>query len=149
MIIQYASFDQHRAEVERLMVPHWHEVAKHKDRMVLAPDWAKYADLEAHGKLFVVYVLDDDYNLLGYSFNFLDTHIHYKDLIVASNDALYVSPAARNSAAGLRLIRATKDRAAELGAKLMLWHAKQGSALDKLFLAKRLQVQDVIYSEPL
>ena len=131
------------------MVPHWHEVAKHKDRMVLAPDWDKYAALEAQGKLFVVYVLDDDYNLLGYSFNFLDTHIHYKDLMVANNDAIYISPADRNSMAGLRLIKATKLRASELGAKLMIWHAKQGSALDKLFIAKRLQVQDTIYSEPL
>ena len=149
MIIQYGSFDRYKADVERLMVPHWHEVAKHKDRMVLAPDWDKYAALEGQAKLFVVYVLDDDYNLLGYSFNFLDTHIHYKDLLVASNDALYVSPEARNSMAGMRLICATKARASELGAALMLWHAKQGSQLDKLFIAKRLQVQDVIYSEPL
>lgn len=149
MIIQYGTFDQHIEQVKALMVPHWHEVAKHKDLMVLAPDWGKYQALEEAGKLLVVYVLSDDYTLLGYSYNILDNHLHYKDVVVASNDALYVCPSARNSAAGLRLMKATKDYAIMRGANLMLWHAKQGSQLDRLFIAKRLQVQDTIYSEPL
>lgn len=149
MIVKLGTYNAHIEAVKRLMVPHWEEVAKHKDRMVLAPDWDKYAALDDQGKLFVVYIFTDDYELIGYSYNFLDTHIHYKDLVVASNDAIYVSPEHRNSPAGLRLIKATKATAKVLGADLMLWHAKQGSALDKLFIAKRLQVQDTIYSEPL
>ena len=149
MIILQGGPCDFKTTVQSLLEEHWQEVAKNKELMVLAPDWERYQALHAAGMMFTLYAWDDDYNLLGYSCNILDRHMHYKGLTVASNDVLFVSKAHRASSVGLRLMAATKAAAKVHGAQLMLWHAKADSALDRILKAKRLAVQDIIYSETL
>lgn len=132
----------------KLFTAHYAEVAKNKDLMVLSPDWERYAYIEQSGKLLVLGAYVDG-ELVGYSVNFVDYHLHYSGLKVCSNDLLFVHPDFRQSPLGLRLMKDTKRHARFYGCALMLWHAKEGSALDQLLQRKRLPVQDIIYADKL
>ena len=135
--------------VQSLLKEHWQEVAKNKEVMVLDPNWVRYQALHDAGMMFTLYAFDEDETLLGYSCNIIDKHMHYNGLTVVSNDVLFVSKAARNSSVGLRLMAAIESKAKALGAKLVRWHAKENSPLDRILKAKRLPVQDIIYSKTL
>lgn len=149
MIIFEASVTAYTATVSHLLYLHWDEVAKNKALMQLRPDWHRYQDLEDADKLLVLYAFEGT-ELVGYSCNVIDYHLHYCALKVCSNDVLFVHPDHRGTV-GLRLIKETERIAKERHAELMLWHAKQDSQLDKLLRRKheRYAVQDVIYSTPL
>lgn len=130
-----------------LLHAHWDEVAKNKQVMVLKPDRERYAYLDEHGGLLCLWALDADGEIVGYSVNFIGPHIHYADLNVANNDVLFLREDLRQSTLGLRLIRETERAAKARGAQLMLWHAKEGTSLDKIMPRLRYGVQDIIYSK--
>ncbi len=130
-----------------LLVSHWDEVAKNKRVMVLKPDRERYAYLDENDGLVCLWALDPDGEIVGYSVNFIGPHIHYADLRIANNDVLFLREDLRPSTVGLRLIRETEKAARARGAQLMLWHAKQGTSLDKIMPRLGYGVQDIIYSK--
>lgn len=129
-----------------LLKMHYDEVAKNKSIMVLDPDRAKYQAIESAGKSLCLAAFVDE-KIVGYSVNIVDTHIHYVGLVCCVNDVLFVDPVYRNSRCGLMLIKQTESVAKDRGAKLMLWHAKSGTALDLLMPKIGYGVQDIIYSK--
>jgi hypothetical protein len=135
--------------LDYLVLPHYEELAKNKGLMVLAPDWERFNAIEDAGKLLTLYATEQG-KVVGYSVSVIDTHIHYKHLTLCANDLLYVAPGQRGTV-GLKLMSETERIAKELGAQIMLWHAKTDSPLNRIFLAKhkRYAVQDIIYSTPL
>ena len=74
-------------------------------------------------------------------------HFHYADLRVTQNDVLFVKKEFRGGRLGLRLLKATEDHAKSEGCKLMLWHAKENTALDKLLPKLKYGVQEIMYSK--
>lgn len=139
-----------------LLKQHWLEVAKHKDILVLRPDWDRYAAMAASGNLFAiaawVSVIDGDEQkeeMVGYSANLLFKHLHYADATVCQNDVLFVAEDYRKSRIGMQLMRETERIASARGAKLMLWHAKEGTALDRMLGRPNsgYDVQDIIYGK--
>lgn len=131
-----------------LLELHWEESAKNKGLMVLNPDKERYKAIDKTGKLLGIYAYVGS-ELAGYSVNFVDNHLHYKDLIVCSNDVLFLDPAYRATPLGLRLMRKTEQFAKQRGARLMLWHAKENSPLDLILQRMKFNVQDIIYSREL
>jgi hypothetical protein len=131
-----------------LQLEHWEEIAKNKHLMVLAPDVDKYRAIEQAGKLFAVLAYDGD-EMVGYSVNILDHNLHYRDLLQAQNDVLFVKPSHRAGRLFMRLREATLRMAAARGARLMLWHAKEQTPLAAILPRLGCKVQDVIYSEEL
>lgn len=131
-----------------LLEEHWQEVAKNKHLMVLKPDYEKYKAMEDAGALLSLIAYENN-EVVGYSINFLTNHIHYADLLTCYNDVLFVKLEKRKSPLGLRLIGYTERAAREKGAKLMLWHAKQNTALDSILSNRRLNVQEIVYSKEL
>lgn len=142
---RYADFI---ANAGQLLQEHWEEVAKNKGIMVLKPDNRRYIAMEQHGILFTLVAYDHG-KLVGYSLNFINQHLHYADLRYAQNDVLFVKDEYRNSPWGLKLIKETERVAREKGARMMLWHAKQGTQLDKIMPRLKYGVQDIIYSKEL
>lgn len=131
-----------------LLRQHWHEIATNKDLMSLSPADDVYQSMEDAGVLFILgYFVDGD--LVGYSANFVHPHLHYSGLIYCQNDVLYLDPDHRNGGAGIRLMNATEREARSRDARLMLWHAKDGSNMEHLLLRRKYDVQDVIYSKVL
>lgn len=128
-----------------LLDEHWQEVALNKRLMVLKPDGARYLHLESLGQFFSLGAFIDD-ELVGYSGNFISQHIHYADLCFVNNDVLFVAKEHRASPLGLRLIRETVAEARRRGARMMLWHGKEGTPLADLLPKMDYKVQDVVYS---
>lgn len=134
-------------EMWSLLAAHWDEVAKNKQVMVLKPDRAKYEQLEAAGGLLCLAAIEPDGQIVGYSVSFIGPHIHYADLIVANNDVLFLREDLRPSSIGLRLLKETERAAKARGARLMLWHAKEQTALAKIMPRMGYGVQDIIFSK--
>ena len=131
-----------------LQQEHWEEIARNKHLMVLAPDVDKYRAIEQAGKLFAVLAYDGD-EMVGYSVNILDNNLHYRDLVQAQNDVLFVKQSHRAGRLFMRLREATLRMAAARGARLMLWHAKEQTPLADILPRLGCKVQDIIYSEEL
>lgn len=133
---------------EELFKEHWDEVAKNKSLMVLKPDRERYLGLEASGNLVTLFAYHGD-EIVGYSCNIVSTHLHYSDLLCGYNDVLFIREDHRNSPLGLRLIKRTELELKNRGVKLILWHAKQNSTLDKILPRLKCDVQEIIYSKVL
>lgn len=131
-----------------LIREHWDEVARNKEVMVLKPHVDVYRALEEQGCLLSLGAFDEE-TLIGYSVTIVSRHLHYSDLTYASNDVIFVSSTHRSGRAGLMLMRETERRAKEMGARLMLWHAKKHTALESILPRIGYDIQDVIYSKQL
>lgn len=135
-----------QAQAAALLHAHWEEVAKRRDLMVLAPDWPRYEQLEANGALLSVGAFVDGV-LVGYSLTLVGPHLHYVGLTVAQNDVLFVAKEHRHGRIGLDLIRKTEEMAKERGARLVTWHAKEGTALAALMPRLGYDVHEIIFSK--
>jgi GNAT superfamily N-acetyltransferase len=137
-----------RASAEKLLRAHWEEVAKRRDLMVLAPDWDRYEALESAGVLVSLGAFVDG-RLVGYSVTIVGPHLHYVGLIYGQNDVIYVAPEHRKSRIGLSLIRETERLSAERGAKLVSWHAKEGTSLHAMLPRLGYSVHETIFTREL
>lgn len=131
-----------------LFYEHWQESARNKQLMVLKPDVEGYTMLENSGKLVTLYAYIGDV-LVGYSCNIITNHLHYADLTVAYNDVIFIHPDYRDTPVGLRLIKETEKSCKEKGASLILWHAKENTALSKILPRMKCKVQEIIFSKEL
>ena len=133
-----------------LFKAHYEEVALNKDITKLDPDWESYAKLEKMDLLIMLAAWREK-KLIGYSASVLvPQHLHYRDICYAQNDVLFVAPEHRGGSLGARLIRETEQAAREHGATRYFWHAKKGSALDRLLGHREIYiVNDIIYSRVL
>jgi len=148
--IQQCSVDMIRdLGIEGLLEEHWDEVALHKDLMVLSPDWHRYYEIEERGMMLVLAASTPADGIVGYSVTFIVPHLHYSDLIVANNDLLFVSKDWRRTGLGPRLILATESASRERGARMMTWHAKPKTILNKLMPKIGYGVQDIVHSKEL
>jgi GNAT superfamily N-acetyltransferase len=119
-----------------LLEEHYAELATVPDIMLLKPDVERYQTLEAAGNLFAIGMFDTHVDgaetLVGYSVNIVCTNLHYGDLLMCQNDLLFVRKSHRRGMTGMRLITATERAAKDRGVKMMLWHAKPGTTLDRM-----------------
>lgn len=134
--------------IQPLFVAHREELTTNKELMQLNPDIETYRKLEASKVLLALAVYMDDV-LAGYSITFISPHLHYKDLICAHNDLLFLQKQYRNGKVGLALMQETERLAKERGAKMILWHAKNDTPLAKLLPLRGFVVQDIIFSKEL
>ena len=144
--IRLCTFDEFKVVAEPLFKPHYDEIARNKQVMKLKPNWPLYEALDRTGWLFV-YIAMQDNVCIGYSMNVMMHHLHYADLRIAQNDILFVKKEFRGGRLGLRLLKATEDHARSEGCKLMLWHAKENTALAKLLPKLKYGVQEIMYSK--
>lgn len=131
-----------------LLRAHWQELVLHKALMVLKPDIEAYRELEAQGQLVSLGAFLGE-EAIGYSINVLQRHKHCADLVVAQNDLLFVNPAHRQGLAGHLLIRWTERTVRAHGARLLLWRAGPGTALESLMPRLGYGVQELVFSKAL
>lgn len=143
--IRHIALAELSAQAGELLKAHWREIAREKDLMVLDPDWSRYEQLEAAGLLLSLGAFDGE-QMVGYSVGLVHPHPHYRGLVYYQNDVLFVSPEARHSRLGIRLIQDTEAAAEAMGARWHAWHAKKGSKLDFLLERKGYAVHDIIYA---
>lgn len=134
------------AELLPLLQMHRDELATNKALMVLNPNWEMYRALEQNDALLALLAYCDD-EIVGYSACILTKHPHYMGLTYAHNDVLFLAPAFRGGRLGIQLIHATEQAAKERGAQMVMWHAKEGTALLGMLPRMGYKVQDVIFSK--
>jgi hypothetical protein len=110
-------------EMEILMEEHYQEITLYKDKVKLDPDWIAYKTMEDKNQFFL-FTARVDGELIGYSAFFLKPHIHYKDLLVASNDVLFLNKKYRSGLTGIKLIKYSEQKLKEIGANKVTWHVK-------------------------
>lgn len=132
--------------VTPLLERHFQEIAKFKDISTVKPDVERYEMIESQGR-FIGLVAELGDEVIGYSANFILMNLHYSDVRFCQNDVLYVVPEHRKSRAGYLLMKFTVATAQERGAQLMLWHAKENTALNTLLPRHGYEVMDVIWAK--
>lgn len=108
-----------------LVKKHYEEVTLHKEIKKLDPDWDRYLKLEALSQ-FVFLTARDDGEMVGYCSMFVMPHIHYKDTLCATNDAIYLLPEYRKTDVGPKLIGYAEKIAKVMGCQHIVWHIKYG-----------------------
>ena len=110
-----ASVVELRQRLEPLLLAHRQEMPTHQYAPLPAPDWEKYYRLDAIGRLILVAV-EEGPKLVGYCSCILATMQHDRELVVASNDAIYLRPEYRGAGVASRLISFCEAEAARRGA---------------------------------
>lgn len=112
-----------KEELKSLLDKHYEELTLDKDVVKLDPIWSLYGELEEKNQFFLFTVRDEDV-LVGYSAFFMKPHIHYKDLMVATNDVIFLKKEYRLGITGIKLLKYSEQKIKELGAKKITWHVK-------------------------
>ncbi len=135
-------------EVQPLLERHFAELARNQDRITLNPDWARYAATEQN-KALLVFTARDKGELVGYAAFIVGSHLHYRDLTVASNDVLWLAPAHRVGRTGVRLIRFCEQMLTEQlpPHHCIAWHAKENTALASMLGRMGYGVQDILFTK--
>ena len=144
--IRLCTYDEFVVLADPLFEEHYEEIARNKQIMKLKPNYQLYEALNSTGWLFIYVAMRDDV-CIGYSMNIMMHHLHYADLRIAQNDILFVKKEFRGGRLGLRLLKVTEDHARSEGYKLMLWHAKENTALAELLPKLKYGVQEIMYSK--
>ena len=144
--IRLCTYDEFCVIADPLFEEHYEEIARNKQIMKLKPNYHLYEALNSTGWLYIYVAMRDDV-CIGYSMNIMMHHLHYADLRIAQNDILFVKKEFRGGRLGLRLLKVTEDHARSEGCKLMLWHAKENTALAELLPKLKYGVQEIMYSK--
>ena len=110
-------------EVQPLIELHYEELTLHKQVVKLDPDWNRYKSLADQNMITIITARDKGI-LVGYSLFFVNSHIHYKNNIMANNDVLYLHPDYRQGRTGLKLIRKCEQVLQEQQVDKIVWHVK-------------------------
>jgi len=94
-------------EFPPLFAAHFHEIARDRERIPLAPDWESYMDLERRGRLFVFTARVPE--LVGYFFADVGPGLHNRTSIMAVTDMYYLKPEHRVGMNGYRFLKAAID----------------------------------------
>jgi GNAT superfamily N-acetyltransferase len=93
-----------RAEVEPLLVRHWHEIALNKDTVPLDPNWDMYFRAEDAGHVCAITARCDG-ELVGYVNYIIVPNLHYRSLLVADGDIFWLAPEHRKGLIGMKMLR--------------------------------------------
>jgi hypothetical protein len=113
-----------RPHIDGLLDFNYDELTLNKHVIKLNPDWVKYDQLEQENKL-IIFTVRHSGVLVGYSFFIVDTHLHYKDLVVANNDVLFIRKDYRQGMLGIKFLKFCD---AELHhVDKIVWHVKDAN----------------------
>ena len=132
-----------KEELKSLLDKHYEELTLDKDVVKLDPIWSLYGELEEKNQFFLFTARDEDV-LVGYSAFFMKQHIHYKDLIVATNDVLFLKKEYRLGITGIKLLKYSEQKVKELGAKKITWHVKYSNDFRPILHRMGYSDEDVI-----
>jgi GNAT superfamily N-acetyltransferase len=131
---QVEEFGPFCREVQPLLPRHWEELALNKETVPLAPDYDRYAHMDAQGMLSVVTVRAQG-RLVGYSIMIVQPGFHYKTILEARMDIFWLAPEYRGRMGGVRLFKAHEAELKRRGVKRIYVGSKLHKDSTRLFLA--------------
>ena len=140
-------------ELPPLFKKHYDELATHKDRIALDPDWEKYSALDFDGNLRILTVRDNGM-LVGYLFLIVGPGLHYAGTLQAQVDLYWLDPLYRAGWLGVKLMTETERYCRELKVSRLFISEKQHFARDRggigvIFKRLRYEVQDIVWAKHL
>jgi hypothetical protein len=133
--------------VAPLLPAHYEEIALFRDVYSLSPDYERYRQMADEGRLLVL-IARDGKRCVGYCVTIAAKALHDTHLQVYQNDVIYIDPAYRGGRLFLGFRRTTRRLARQKwGAGLLTWHAKAGSALDKILEKLDCPILDIVRAE--
>ncbi len=139
-------FEDYIEEVKPLLEAHYKEIAKHKDKINLNPDYDKYQILDDIDMLHSIVVREDG-KVIAYYISFVNIHPHYKDHIFAVNDIVYVDPKHRSKGVAVNMIRYAEEDLKSLGVSVMTVHMKEDKAFESLCKFVGMERTEFLYSK--
>jgi hypothetical protein len=134
-----------QSDIKPILLDNYDELTANKHVVKLNPDWDRYYDLQNHGKLKVFTMRDSDEKLVGYAAFFIDTHIHYKDLLVATNDVIFTSQIQRSGMQGIRFINFIHKNLIDSVDKIV-WHIKDHLDFSPLLVRHGYKKEDSLWA---
>lgn len=95
---------------------HWEELALNKDVIPLELDFDRYLDMSATGMLQIVTARSGG-ALVGYIFNLVGPHLHYKSTLHAELEMFWLDPAFRAGWFPVKMFRFNEEHLKSLGVK--------------------------------
>lgn len=150
--IRVSSFSEILAqwpEFSDLYAKHWAEIDAKQHKQPPEPDVERYKAFDRNGILLCLSVTDDSGLLIGYSISLIMHHAHYANLLVCSNDMIFIDTQHRKGRLGLQLINETEKHATARGAQKMIWTGTPDSPLISLMLCRGCDVLEIAFSKEL
>lgn len=121
------------------------ELSPLRDKVPLAPDWPRMAELEKAG-IYKLWSCRVDGTLAGYISFLVMPHHHYRDTLFALDQGHYLAPAYRSTPGriGLKMWRSVEPALRDLGVKWIMAHDGQRSLLP-FFLALDYHPRSVLF----
>jgi GNAT superfamily N-acetyltransferase len=134
-----------RDEALPLLDRHYEEIAQFKDVQKLDPDWETYEALERTGKLWVMTVRDRG-SMVGYIVMVINRNLHYKQLMMATEDIHFLLPAYRKGLIGYRMLAKAKEAMKARGCRMAAMRCKAGMSHAPLFERLGGELSDMVYA---
>ena len=141
--LQTESLFDIRQEMDVLTELHYQELTLNKDVVKLKPIWSEYKRMEDNGQFYLLTARLSG-ELVGYSAFFLKPHIHYEDVMVATNDVLFLKKEHRTGTLGIKLIKYSEQKMKELGANKITWHIKHANDVRAILHRMKYIDEDII-----
>ena len=122
---QVEKFHEIARELPPLFEQHYREIALDQKTVPLDPDWDRYFVLSLNGAL-VVTTARSGKTLVGYIFNLVGPHLHYRSTPHAEIEMFWLDPAYRGSSFALRWFRENEAHLRGLGIKKVGVATKNG-----------------------
>ena len=139
-------------ELPPLFRRHWREMGLHKELIPLDPNWDLMMQQSLNGILHVLTVRDEE-RLVGYIFNVVGPHNHFKTTLHAYLDMFWLDPAYRRGLTGLKMFRENEKHLRKLGVVRILagetlhWHSKRNRQLRVLFRYLGFKAHEIMFSK--
>lgn len=119
-------------ELEQHWPRHWAEVAMHKDKIALEPNYHEYARLNDSGQLHVT-VARSEGECVGYLTAIIRPHLHYRNSLSGFYDLYYVEPKFRVWMTGASLFAHAEKALKARGVQRLFTGTKLSKDASKLF----------------
>ena len=135
-------------EATDLVRKHWQEVAPYRDLCVLNPDLPTYRAMVS--KLCVITARVSGV-LVGYIMFVVAPHLHYRDVLMATDDLHFLDPAYRKTGIGLRMFVFAEQVMRDRGVQIMTLRTKADPRLNHGAIFEHLgyDKQDIVYTKRL
>ncbi len=142
MVFQESKISDHLEEAKPLLLKHWNELES--DEFPLDPDYDLYLTMEKEGRTKTFVAKNGNGVLVGYAVFILRYHPHYKTILVAACDIVFIDPYSRGT--GMFFIQWCDEQLKSLGVKLVQHHVKlshdfSDSMIRNGYMAKELKLQ--------
>lgn len=137
---QVEPFPPFLVEVKPILPIHWEELALHKEKVPLDPQYNVYLERDAQGGVILVTAREDG-KLIGYFVGFIAPGLHYQTCLTCTMDIFYVHPDHRGGGTGYHLFKSAEKELKRRGVQRLFVGSKLHK--DASWLFEKLGYEEV------